>query len=377
LLPQSNTTRGQEASVRVLVTGHRGYIGVETVPALRAAGHEVVGLDTGLYDLCDFAAPPDEVPVVDVDLRDVMASDLSGFDAVIHLAALSNDPLGDLDPALTYDINLEASVRLAAAAKAAGAGRFLFASSCSLYGAGGDGLLDESASFHPVTPYGESKVRVEREVSKLADDTFSPVYLRNATAYGVSRRLRADIVVNNLVGHAVTSGKVLLQSDGSPWRPLVHIGDIIAAMVAALAAPRSSIHNEAFNVGRTGENYRIRDVAEIVRDVVPDCEIAFAPGASPDTRNYRVDFSKIERQLPGFESKWTLRAGIEQLFQAYTSAGLSEKDWADWRYYRLRTIQHLQAIGSIDASLRRANGQEREVLAEPSPATAVTLDAPE
>lgn len=361
--------------MRVLVTGHRGYIGVETVPALRAEGHEVAGLDTGLYDRCDFAAPPDEVPAIDLDLRDVTAAELSGFDAVIHLAALSNDPLGDLDPALTYDINLDASVRLARAAKAAGVGRFLFASSCSLYGAGGDRLLDESASFHPVTPYGESKVRVEQEVSKLADDTFSPVYLRNATAYGVSRRLRADIVVNNLVGHAVTTGKVLLQSDGSPWRPLVHIGDIIAAMVAALAAPRRSIHNEAFNVGRTGENYRIRDVAEIVREVVPDCEIAFAPGASPDTRNYRVDFSKAERHLPGFDARWTLRAGIEQLYQAYTSARLSEQDWADWRYFRLRTIQHLQAKGIIDANLRRANGQSRQASGEPQQPTEATFDA--
>jgi nucleoside-diphosphate-sugar epimerase len=190
-------------------------------------------------------------------------------------------------------------------------------------------------------------------VSKLADDSFSPVYLRNATAYGLSRRLRADIVVNNLVGHAVTTGKVLLQSDGSPWRPLVHIGDIIAAMVAALAAPRDAIHNEAFNVGRNGENYRIRDVAEIVKDVVPDCEIAFSPGASPDTRNYRVDFSKIAGQLPGFEASWTLRAGVEQLYHAYTEAGLSEADWAGWRYYRLRTVQHLQGQGALDADLRR------------------------
>jgi nucleoside-diphosphate-sugar epimerase len=336
-----------------LLTGHRGYIGVETVPALRAAGHEVIGLDTGLYDLCDFVAPPDEVPTIDVDLRDITAAELAGIDAVIHLAALSNDPLGDLDSSLTYDINLHASVRLATAAKEAGVRRFLFASSCSLYGAGGDDLLDETAAFHPVTPYGESKVRVEQEVSKLADESFSPVYLRNATAYGVSRRLRADIVVNNLVGHAVTTGKVLLQSDGSPWRPLVHIGDIIGAMVAALAAPRDAIHNEAFNVGRNGENYRIRDVAEIVRDVVPNCEIAFSPGASPDTRNYRVDFSKIARQLPGFEAKWTLRAGVEQLYRAYTGAGLSEDEWSGWRYYRLATVRHMQDAGVIDEQLRR------------------------
>src|SRR5580692_8050023 len=247
--------------MKVLVTGHRGYIGAEMVPALRAAGHDVTGLDIGLFDGCDFMAPPDDVPNVDVDLRDVTPAHLAGFDAVIHLAALSNDPLGDLSPDVTYDINLHASVRLARAAKEAGVRRFLFSSSCSLYGAGGDKPLDESAAFHPVTPYGESKVRVEQELTSLADRSFSPVYLRNTTAYGVSRRLRADIVVNNLVGHAYTTGQVLLQSDGTPWRPLVHILDISNAFIACLAAPVEVIHDKAFNVGRTKENFQIRDVA--------------------------------------------------------------------------------------------------------------------
>src|SRR5437868_3419291 len=274
--------------MKVLLTGHRGYIGVEMVPALRAAGHEVVGLDTGLYDGCDFGAPPDEVPEVDVDLRDVTARHCRGFDAVLHLAALSNDPLGDLNKQITYDINLDASVRLARAAKEAGVRRFLFSSSCSLYGAGSDGHLDENAAFNPVTAYGESKVRVEQEVSKLADAKFTPAYLRNATAYGASRRLRADIVVNNLVGHAVTTGQVLLQSDGTPWRPLVHIGDIIHAFICCLSAPTEAIHYQAFNVGRTSENFRIRQVAEMVAEVVPNATVTFAQGASADARNYRV-----------------------------------------------------------------------------------------
>jgi len=327
--------------MKVLVTGHLGYIGVEMVPALLAEGHEVVGLDTGLFDECDFVRPPDQIPELRMDLRDIEPEHLAGFDAVAHLAALSNDPLGDVNASVTYDINQHASVRLAKAAKAAGVSRFLFSSSCSLYGAGGDGLLDEHADFFPQTPYGESKVLVEQEVAKLADERFSPAYFRNATAYGVSRRLRADIVVNNLVGHAVTTGKVLLQSDGTPWRPLVHIGDIIGAFAASLTAPREAIHNQAFNVGRSGENYRIRDVANLVKEIVPNCEVAFAPGASPDTRNYRVDFSKIEKELPGFRAKWTLREGIEELYRAYTAAKLDEETWQGPRYYRLKTVRGL------------------------------------
>ena len=339
--------------MKVLLTGHLGYIGVEAVPVLRAAGHEIVGLDTGLYNECDFAAPPDEVPTLEIrDFRDVTAGHLKGFDAVAHFAALSNDPLGDLNPALTYDINLEGSIALARAAKEAGVSRFLFSSSCSLYGAGSDGLLDESAAFNPVTPYGESKIRVEQELSRLADDSFSPTYFRNATAYGVSRRLRADIVVNNLVGYAVTIGKVLLKSDGTPWRPLVHIGDIIGSFAAALTAPKDTIHDQAFNIGKNGENYRIRDVANMVAEVVPNCEVAIADGASADIRNYRVDFTKVETKLPGFTPTWTLRAGIEELYEAYTKAKLTEDEFLGPRYYRLKTVQGLLDRGAIDPSLR-------------------------
>jgi nucleoside-diphosphate-sugar epimerase len=341
--------------MKVLVTGHRGYIGVEMVPALRAAGHEVIGLDTGFYDACDFESPPDPTEDLKVDLRDVTPAHCKGVDAVIHLGALSNDPLGDLDKELTYDINLHASVRLARAAKEAGVSRFLFSSSCSLYGAGGDSFLDETAAFHPVTAYGESKVRVEQEVSKLADAKFTPVYLRNATAYGVSRRLRADIVVNNLVGHAVTTGKVLLQSDGTPWRPLVHIGDIIHAFICCLAAPQEAIHNQAFNVGRKSENFRIREVAETVAAVVPNAQVTFAPGASADTRDYRVDFTKIETKLPGYKPTWTLRKGVEELYAAYTHHHLSQEEWQGPRYYRLKTIKGLQDKGLIDTKLRRVS----------------------
>jgi nucleoside-diphosphate-sugar epimerase len=339
--------------MKILVTGHRGYIGVEMVSVLKAAGHDVAGLDTGLFDECDFMAPPDDIRGLNVDLRDVEPRHLEGFDAVAHLAALSNDPLGDLNKDLTYDINLHASVRLAEAAKKAGVKRFLFSSSCSLYGAGGEGYLDENAAFYPVTAYGESKVRVEQALAGLADATFSPVYLRNATAYGVSRRLRADIVVNNLVGHALTTGKVLLQSDGTPWRPLVHIRDIIAAFSACLTAPTAAIHNQAFNVGRTSENFQIRQVATMVAEVVPNCEVAFAPGASADARNYRVDFGKIERSLPGYSPTWTLRAGIEELYNAYKAANLTKDVFLGPKYYRLRTVKGLQDRGLLDEQLRR------------------------
>jgi nucleoside-diphosphate-sugar epimerase len=285
-------------------------------------------------------------------LRDVTAEHLRGIDAVAHLAALSNDPLGDLNPNITYDINLHASVRLAKAAKEAGASRFLFSSSCSLYGAGGDGLLTEEAAFNPVTAYGESKIKVEQQLAALADATYSPVYMRNATAYGVSRRLRADIVVNNLVGHAFTTGKVLLQSDGTPWRPLVHIRDIIAAFAAALTAPREAIHDQAFNIGKSGENYRIREVANLVAEVVPNCEVAFAPGASPDSRNYRVDFGKAEKKLTGYKPEWTLRQGIEELYQAYKKGEMTKDEFLGPRYYRLKTVRGLQERGLLDGDLR-------------------------
>ena len=349
--------------MRVLVTGHHGYIGAVMVPLLLEAGHTVVGLDTDLYAACTFGDPGPAVPSMRRDIRDIRPRDLDGFEAVIHLAALSNDPLGDLDARLTYDINHDASVRLAISAQHAGVERFLFASSCSLYGASGqDAPLTEEAGFNPVTPYGESKILVERQVAGLADDGFSPVFFRNATAYGISPSLRVDIMVNNLVGYAVTTGEVLIKSDGSPWRPLVHVEDISRAFLAALAVPRARTHNQAFNVGIDEENFRVRDVAEMVESVVPGSRVEYAPGASADIRNYRVDFGKIQRVLPEFMPQWTVRKGIEQLYEAYGRVGLTADAFLGGRYVRLSEIKRLQDAGHLDTELRwiqRATDEER------------------
>ena len=336
----------------MLVTGHRGYIGTAQVPMMQAAGHEVVGLDSYLFEACTFGNDTPDIPALRMDVRDVQARDLEGFDAIIHLAGLSNDPLGDLYPELTLEINHRASVRLAKLAKEAGIPRFLFSSSCSLYGAAGDEMLTEEARFNPVTPYGVSKVRVEEDVSKLADSHFSPTFLRNATAYGISARLRGDLVVNNLVGFAYTTGEVLIKSDGTPWRPVVHIEDIARAFLAVLHAPRELVHNEAFNVGRTEENYQVRELAEMVEEIVPDSRVAYAEGAGPDPRCYRVDCSKLDRTLPEFQPRWTARRGIEQLYAAYRRHGLTLKEFLGPRYLRIRHVKELLQEGLLSSTLR-------------------------
>lgn len=338
--------------MRVLVTGHQGYIGTVLTPMLQRAGYEVAGLDSDLFEGSTFRPPLPQVPGLRKDLRDVETADLAGFDAIIHLAALSNDPLGNLNPAVTYAINHRGSVELARKAKAAGVKRFLFSSSCSMYGAAGEAALDEQARFNPVTPYAESKVLVERDLPPLADDNFSPVYLRNATAYGVSPRHRFDLVLNNLVAWALTTGQVYIKSDGTPWRPIVHIEDISQAFLAALEAPRETVHNQAFNVGLNEENYQVRDLAEIVREVVPGCHIEYAPGGEPDKRSYRVNFDRIHRQLPGFKPAWNAQRGAQELYDAYRQTDLTLADFEGPRYKRIDQIERLLADGRLDDTMR-------------------------
>lgn len=338
--------------MRVLVSGHRGYIGTILVPMLLKHGHEVVGLDSDLYKQCSFGPTIKEIPQYQIDIRDVQSCHLRGFDAIIHLAALSNDPLGDLRPEITYEINHFASIRLAILAKETGVRRFLFSSSCSTYGASGDDLIGENALLSPVTHYARSKVMVEQDVYKLADDQFSPTFLRNATVYGVSPRLRFDLVLNNLVAWAYTTGKVYLKSDGMAWRPLVHVEDVSRAFLAILEAPLDMVHGQAFNVGQSSENYRIRDLAEIVRRTVPDCRIEFASDAETDKRNYRVNCDRIIKSLPSFQPQWSAKSGALELLEAYRQYGLNAEDFEGARYKRIDHIKYLMKIRKLDKDLR-------------------------
>lgn len=339
--------------MRVLVTGHQGYIGSVLVPQLLGAGHDVVGLDSGLFEQCLYLPEQASVPCIAKDIRDVESADLLGFDAVLHLAGLSNDPLGDLNPDLTLEINHRATVRLAEISKQVGVKRFIFSSSCSTYGASGDDLLDETSAFHPVTPYGKSKVLSEQGIMPMADEDFCPVYLRNATAYGVSPRLRFDLVVNNLVAWAFTTGQVMLKSDGTPWRPVVHIGDISRAFVAVLEAPAETVHNKAFNVARNEDNYRISEIADAVGAAVPDSRISYAADAGPDTRNYRVDSSKIMTEVSGFRPHWHLKAGISELYETYQKTGLKLDAFEGPTFSRIQYLRARLEEGVIGEDLRK------------------------
>ncbi|HMG30166.1 MAG TPA: SDR family oxidoreductase [Jiangellaceae bacterium] len=342
--------------MRVLIAGDRGYLGAVIVPFLKQAGHDVVGLDAGWYDGCDFGPPLSGYEQRSGDIRDVNPDELVGLDAVVNLAAISNDPVGDLNPRATYSVNADGAIHLGRTAKAAGVPRYVFSSSCSLYGAAADEPCTEDAQFNPVTPYGESKVMAEAGLSELADEDFSPTFLRNATAYGSSPRLRADIVVNNLTGIAFTRGEVRLQSDGSPWRPLVHAEDIGRAFLAALEAPRNAVHNQAFNVGRDEDVIQIRDIATLVADAL-DAPVTFAAGAGPDKRDYRVDFTKIKTVLPAFTPRWTVADGIEELATDMRRFGLSTEDFEGPRYVRLARIRELMAAGRLDDELRMHTAQ--------------------
>lgn len=346
--------------MRVLVTGNNGYIGTVMVPMLIAEGFEVTGLDSDLFEGCIFGDPSVSGPISDIsylrkDVRDIELKDLRKIDAVVHLCALSNDPLGNLNPKITYEINHEGSVRLAKLAKKAGVSRYILSSSCSVYGAATADIVNEESEVKPVTPYAESKVLAERDISKLADSKFCPVFLRSSTAYGLSPMLRFDLVVNNFVAWSFTKGTVLLKSDGSAWRPFVHIQDISRAFIAALRAPRDIVKNQKFNVGKDEENYRIREVADIVKETVPNSQIEYVEGAEADKRSYRVEFNKIKNALPEFKPQWTVPKGAKQLYEAYEKVGLLVEEFEGPRYRRITHLENSLRAGRVDKTMRKVS----------------------
>ncbi|TWT87505.1 UDP-glucose 4-epimerase [Pseudobythopirellula maris] len=325
--------------MNIFVTGHLGYIGVHLVELLKAAGHRVTGCDLGLFEGCEWE--PFVRPDVELlkDVGDVTEGDLEGHDALCHLAAISNDPMGDLNPEITLSVNRDKSVELARRAKSAGVGRFLFSGSCSVYGAGEKLDLEETDPLNPLTAYAQSKIETEERLWELSDDGFSTASLRNATAYGHSPMLRIDLVVNNLLGSALSYGEIRIKSDGSPWRPLVHCRDIARAFVAFAEAPREAIHNQAINVGGNQENYQVRDVGDLVKQLIPTAEVAYTGEVGEDPRNYRVKFDKLGKLLPGFKLQYTLASGMEELHRAMVDHGFNKIDFEGDRFVRLRTLR--------------------------------------
>jgi nucleoside-diphosphate-sugar epimerase len=325
--------------MKVFVTGHKGYIGVHLVELLKAAGHQVTGCDVGLYDGTQWDPCPKADRELVKDVRALQVKDLEGHDCVMHLAAISNDPMGELDAALTYSVNRDASIQIAKLAKQAGVPRYLFSGSCSVYGAGQKMDLEEGDPLAPLTAYAKSKIETEHAVSELADRSFSPAYLRNATAYGYSPMLRIDLVVNNLLASALSYGEIRIMSDGTPWRPLIHCRDIARAFIAFAEAPSAAIHNKAINIGGNTENYQVKDVADNVKRLIPSAKIAYTGEVGADPRNYRVKFDLLNRTLPDFKLAYSLASGMEELHKAMVDHGFGKKDFESSQFVRLKTLR--------------------------------------